>query len=136
MSPQAKVILGVVFALAAICFAFVGACFGLQMAAGSLPFYALALFCVIIVVACFSRGSRPVTLRIIGTVIFCVYVWCAVENLGRNNLVPALCGLVMTGLPCGYLMVTGRYPKWGEWSAAFNSEDETKRSADPESHGS
>ncbi|CAN5899520.1 hypothetical protein BH23PLA1_BH23PLA1_41020 [soil metagenome] len=122
MSTGARVVLAVFVLICAACFAAIGMISGDLLAAGAWPFYGLAVFCVVIALACLSRSSRPVTLRLIGLVIFLAYGFYIYDSLGDLNILRAIAGLCVWGLPSGYLAIRGIYPTWGKGSAAFRTE--------------
>lgn len=120
--------IGILTAVGACLFVLVGLTMGgelptRQSPAGPMPFLLLATFCVVISVACFSKRSRPVTLRIIGAVLCAAFTIPAFNKYGTENFLQALAGFVLIGLPCGYLMITGRYPGGGYAGAAFQPKD-------------
>lgn len=89
---------------------------------GPWPFVGLSAFCGAIAVACLFPGSRPFTLRIVGVVIFLVYVAYVYDTREEMTVLRALRGLLIWGLPCGYLAIWGVFPSWGRASKAFGVE--------------
>jgi hypothetical protein len=122
MSAGARITLAIVTILCAAGFAVVGSYLGPELPAGPWPFYGLAAFCGLIALACLARGSRPVALRIIGAVIFLGYVAFAYDSIDEGNLFRAVAGLMVWGVPAGYVAIWGAYPPWGRASAALRSE--------------
>jgi hypothetical protein len=82
--------------------------------------YGLAVFCFVTAVACIDTNSRPITIRIIGITIFLVSAGGFFMNPRGANILRALEGFFVIGLPFGYMAITGNYPQWGRASAAFN----------------
>ena len=109
--------------------------FSEQTAASSAPMlvYLLAGFCGLIAVACFSQTWRGPAVRIIGFMVFVTYVFYIAHELrggpakphiekSESHWLDAILGLIVFGLPGLYVAFRGRYPKWGEWAAAFKSQ--------------
>jgi hypothetical protein len=129
MSAGARITLAIVTILCAAGFAAVGI-LAPELPSGPWPCYGLAAFCGLIALACLARSSRPVALRIIGAVVFLGYVAFADDSIDDGNLFRAIAGLIVWGLPAGYVAIWGAYPAWGRASAAFRSErdDDDRRS--------
>ena len=123
MSRGARIVVAIVTIVGAFSFALIGAFLGPALPAGSWPFYGLSAFCAVIAIACLVRNGRAITLRIIGSVIFAAYVVYAIVSIGNANFDRALRGLLVWGLPSGYLAIVGQYPWWGHVSEAFRSKD-------------
>ncbi|WP_146242379.1 hypothetical protein [Acaryochloris thomasi] len=81
--------------------------------ADSYTFYGFAVFCLVIAISSLSPKSHPITLRMIGTIIFCGYLTHAGGSLTHGHLGRALVGLLVCGLPAGYLAIQGKYLRWG-----------------------
>jgi len=126
VSRASQVILGIVFAFAAIFFVWFGMNDGVRMPAGSMPFYFLAAFCGVVASACLVRQGRPLMLRIIGAVICIAFVASAPGMFKSGKVIQALGGLFVFALPCGYLALTGKYPIWGEAGAVFGEKKEPR----------
>ena len=116
MSASARLVLGLVSLLLALGFVYAGSLFQSDPSTNHVAAYALAIFCVLIAVACLIRRSQPITLRILGVVVLIAYTWYVVDG---SDVLRALVGLVVFGLPAAYVVVTGKYPSWGKASAAF-----------------
>jgi hypothetical protein len=139
MSRGACIFLGIATLLIGAGFVATGAVAGENLPSGRLPFYVIGAFCGIIALACLSRRSRPITLRILGASICAAYVWYVLDEWGKpvrleqtNNVVKAIVGLIIFGLPGAYLAITAKYPVWGKWSHAFARG----AAADPTENGS
>ena len=89
-------------------------------------FFGMSLFCLIIAVACLVEKLRGPALRIIGATIFVVFGFYVFDSVGTDNLLRSIAGLVLIGIPCGVLAVTGKYPDWGKFGAAFSKKDESQ----------
>lgn len=120
MSKGSQILLGIVFAFAAGFFAYVASTDGPRMPAGEWPFYGLSVFSAAVACACLVSRSRPITLRVIGAGIFAAFLFTAVNGYFKEAPVKAVGGLVVFGLPCAFLTITGKYPTWGRVSAVFN----------------
>ena len=126
MSKGARIAIGIV--------ALIGA-FGFWLTAqdteglpsGPLMFYGLTAFFILIAIACFVPKSHPVTLRVIGSSIFVSYVWYVFDSIQNGNLRQALLGLVIWGVPSGYLAIFGTYPTSGSGAKAFNQAQRLPR---------
>ncbi|MEO0376771.1 MAG: hypothetical protein AAF329_19560 [Cyanobacteria bacterium P01_A01_bin.17] len=81
--------------------------------ADSYAFYGCAVFCVVVAIASLSSKSHPITLRMIGTIIFYGYLTHVGSSLTHGHLGRALIGLLVCGLPAGYLAIQGKYLRWG-----------------------
>ena len=129
MSKGACIAIGIASLAAGSCFIAVGATLGAAMPKGPLPFYVLGLFCCVVALACLLPGSRRVTLRIVGATICGAYVCYVLSELGNPikmgevNIIEAVAGFLVFGLPGGYLAVTGRYPVWGRYSRVLQGDE-------------
>ncbi len=90
--------------------------------AGAFVFYGMAAFCVVIAIACLLPQSHPLTLRIIGAMIFCAYVAYVSDSFRTSNLIRAMVGFLVWGIPSSYLAIVGNYPWWGKASQGFNTK--------------
>ena len=122
MSLGARIAIGVVALLCAFGFLITALDPSSGLPAGPLVFYGMALLFVVIAIACFFPKSHPITLRIIGTVIFIAYVLYVLDSFHNQNLGRAILGLLVWGLPSGYLAIMGKYPSWGKGAVAINSK--------------
>lgn len=95
--------------------------------AGALAFYGMAAFFIVIAIACFFPKSHPITLRLMGAMIFCAYVAYAFGSFQTQNFGRAIVGLIVCGMPSGYLAVSGKYPSWGRGAEAFNGKSHKNR---------
>jgi hypothetical protein len=120
MSPWARIMIGLVSAFGAICFALIGFFPGFALPAGAWPFYGLAAFWTIVALACLVPRSKPLTLRLIGAPVCGFFAVYAYSSFGTDSFPRALAGLGVLGLPGAYVTVLGRYPSWGRAAAAFN----------------
>jgi hypothetical protein len=120
MSLGARIAIGLAALLAAAGF-LKSALHPAGMPAGSLGFYGMAVFCVIIAMACFFPKGHPLTLRIIGTAIFLAYIAYVSDSWHTRNMMRAIQGFLIWGLPSGYLAIMGKYPFWGRGAAGFNA---------------
>ncbi len=135
MSRAGRVTLGIVLVLLACGFLAVAwSMRGLpEMRAGAIGSLVFAVLCAIGAVACLFRASGPVTLRVIGGAIFLADCWYIVSTVMEGKIVsgsrakPSLLNAIMlfllVGLPAAYVMITGRYPRWGAHAAAFGASD-------------
>ena len=121
MSMGARIAIGVVALLGAVGFLILAQDTS-GLPAGAYVFYGLAALCVVIAIACFFPKSHPITLRIIGTAICLTYIYYVADSFGTENLVRAIVGFFVWGLPSGYMAIMGQYPSWGKLSAGFNSK--------------
>jgi hypothetical protein len=124
MSKGARITLGIAALLIGVCFAYMAPTLGQNTPVGPLPFFGLALFCGAIALACFVKSCRGLALRFIGAVVLLSFLAYAIGEFGEDGFGKAVLGLVVFGLPSGYIAVTGKYPKWGVVSEVFNPEPE------------
>lgn len=119
MSPAARWILGI----AAIFFAVM-----VVPSAFDIPaLWCFVVFLLLIAVSCFSQRARPIAVRIIGASVFILFVWYVIGEIGKPSMPRAILGLLVWGLPGGYVAVTGKYPSWGRGVAAFNGSQTKKK---------
>lgn len=124
MSTTSRVIIAIV-CVASACM------FGLMAAMHAVPrnnwgLWLLSAFCLVIAITCIPGKHTAVTGRLIGGVIFAAYVayviseivaptphrpymsfWDALLATGQADILNALIGLVVWGLPAGYVMIFG-----------------------------
>lgn len=122
MSSGARIAIGVVSSFGAISFALIGMLFGPVFRSGSLPLYVLALFWAVVALACFVRRTRSITLRIIGAIVFGLFAAGGFASYGTEEFPRAMLGILVLGLPAGYVALKGSYPIWGIASAAFRGD--------------
>ncbi len=122
MSTGACIALAIMMILGAACSVAIGIYLGPELPGGPPAFYGLAAFCIVVATACLVRKSRPVTLRIIGAVIFLTSAYFTYRSYGEKSFIHLLIGLIVFGLPSGYLAIFGKYPNWGAISGAFDSQ--------------
>jgi hypothetical protein len=129
MSKGACIAIGIASLAIGSCFIALGAALGAAMPKGPLPFYVLGLFCCVVAAACLLPGSRRVTLRIVRATICGVYVCYVLSELGnpikmgKADIIGAVAGFLVFGLPGGYLAVTGRYPVWGRYGHVLQGDE-------------
>ena len=77
---------------------------------GNPLFWLVIIFIVLIAVACLIPRYRNLSLRIIGGTIFGCYRAYVVNSVGQEDLLRAIKGLIIFGLPGLYFAVFGNYP--------------------------
>jgi hypothetical protein len=126
MSTGSRIAIGLVALLCAVGF-FITALDPSGLPAGAAVFYGMAAFCVIIAIACFFPKTHPITLRIIGTMICLAYFAYVLDSIRNQNLVRAMVGFIIWGIPSGYLAIMGKYPSWGGGSQGLNAKQNSSR---------
>jgi len=124
MSRASEIILGIVALLSALLVLYfiqagVGLLFG---------WLALEIFLLTMAAACLFRTGRKLTLRVLGAFLFAVCAgYLATElRLGQpGGLLKSLMAFFVFGLPALYLMVRGRYPRWGRFAPVFAGKAKT-----------
>jgi len=84
--------------------------------------YPLMAFSLVVAVACFVPRSHPITLRILGATVCLTFLLTCLNNVGDPSFGRLLGGLVVFGIPGGYVAITGKYPTWGKASRAFGNK--------------
>jgi hypothetical protein len=123
VSAFPRIVLGVLCAIIAAGFFWAASYFRSHPTTSSTGLFAVGVFCALITAACLLPGVRGIALRIIGGTVFAVFVWYVIASIGSVDLLRALLGLVVLGLPGGYVAVMGRYPGWGKAAEAFGHGD-------------
>lgn len=126
MSKGSRIAIGIVALVCAIGF-FMTALDPSGLPAGSNVFYGMTALCITVAIACFFPKSHPITLRMIGATIFFSYADYIIDSFHTQNLVRAIAGFFVWGLPSGYLAITGKYPSWGKVEEVFNAEQNNKQ---------
>ncbi len=98
----------------------------------------LAIFPALIAVACFSRTVRPIAVRLIAATVLIMSLGYVASQIAafksiegelagpknRPNLLNSIEFAMVFGLPSAYVLLIGRYPRWGHHGAAFADEVE------------
>ena len=121
MSKGSRIAIGIVALLCAAGF-FMTALDPEGLPMGAAGFYGISILFVIIAIACFFPQTHPFTLRIIGASIFCGYIAYAYDSFQTQNFPRAVTGLILWGVPSGYLAIMGKYPSWGTASVGLNGK--------------
>jgi len=135
MSRSANILLGMT--LGFLTLGFVGVAWFTSrlegMRATTIGMAILGSFCAVGALACLLPASRPIALRLIGGTVFLAFFGYLVEmavsgpvlgnSRGDTSLVNAIIAFALFGLPAGYVAVTGRYPRWGQHSRAFEANN-------------
>jgi hypothetical protein len=139
MSRAARVTLGIILALLACGFLAVSKNMRElpDMRAAEIGMFVFAIFSALGALACLVTTGRKLVLRIIGGAIFLACCWYILSTLMAGQLVsgkrsqPSFVNAVMlfllVGLPAGYVMIKGGYPRWGSHAAAFGAADSEDR---------
>ena len=128
MSKGSRIAIGLVAAISAIGFWMTARNPPEHLPNGAMEFYGMTVLAITIAIACFFPKTHPVTLRIIGTSIFVGYVAYVVDSFQTRELIRAIVGLILWGIPSGYLAIMGTYPDWGWGSEGFNATKNKKDS--------
>jgi hypothetical protein len=135
MSRAGRITLGIILALLACGFLAVSwNMHGLpEMRAGEIGSFVFAIFSALGALACLVTTGRKLVLRVIGGVIFLACCWYIVAMIGdrkiasdarsKPSLLNAIGLFLLVGLPAGYVMIKGGYPRWGTHAAAFGAAE-------------
>jgi hypothetical protein len=130
MSKGACIAIGIVTLFFAFSFAIAGGVLDATLPGISTPFDIIAAVCGVVALACLVKGSRPLTVRLVGAAVCGQYVWYVVGIMGDpllvaqpTNIVKAVLGLIVFGIPGAYVAITGRYPSWGRHAHVFRGDE-------------
>ncbi len=99
-----------------------GLALGSELPGRGVPVVGVGGVVLVTAVACLAPSSWPVTLRIIGVSVFLAFAAYLVASIGTPNVIRAIGGFVVIGLPFGVLGISGSYPRWGRGAAAVQRE--------------
>ncbi len=95
------------------------------------PLLWFAGFLSIVALACFVTSAQPVALRIIGAVIA---GWCAADiltSIGNDHFARKAQAFLFIGLPCAYMAILGKYPRWGGYGRAIHRMQQGQGASNP-----
>jgi Ca2+/Na+ antiporter len=104
----------------------------------------IAAFCFIVVTCCFPGKHSAITNRIVGGTVFLLYVVYLIQEIkegqwaswsrAKPNVLNAFRGLIIWGLPAGYIMVYGRLPYNPFQVSPYADSEDTSESHDEDRH--
>ncbi len=122
MSALGRWLLGSATLVVALGFVALG-CLDVQRGKTGLAMFALAAFSGLIAAACYFRRGRTPLVRLIGLVVVVACVFYVLVSWRTPSFVWAGMAFLTFGLPAAYVVVTGRYPAWGQHAGAFGDGD-------------